>query len=89
MSRTAIVIGFAIAGASLAAAPAAAFWPRSQWLACSEAPTAAEYRRWRCWELDIYDGAITPGYGAGADRPLTRPGPRGSIRRGGAVSRLG
>lgn len=89
MHRTAIAIALALAGASLTAAPAAAFWPRSQWLACSEAPTAAEYRRWRCWELDIYGGAIAPGYGVGADPLQTRPGPRRSIRRGGTVSRLG
>lgn len=89
MHRTAIAIALALAGAGLAAAPAAAFWPRSQWLACSEAPTAAEYRRWRCWELDGHGGAIAPGHGVGADPVPTRPGPRRSIRPGGTVSRLG
>lgn len=75
-------------GASVAF-PAAAFWPRSQWLACSEVATEADYRRWRCWELDGYGGAIMPGHGAGAGPLAPQPGPRRSISRGGAVSRLG
>lgn len=83
----AVAAGCAGIGVVFVAAPAAAFWPRSQWLACSEAATEADYRRWRCWELDGYGGAIMPGAGA---LPLTpQPGPRRSIRRGGSVSRLG
>lgn len=83
----AIATACAVIGAASAASPAGAFWPRSQWLACSEAATQDDYRRWRCWELDGYGGAIMPG--AGAAPHLHEPGPRRSIRRGGAVSRLG
>ena len=86
MSRSLAAIGLAGLGLIAAAAPAAAFWQRSQWLACSEAATAADYQRWRCWELDGYAGAITPGYGPeGPMLQHRRPLPR----RGGAVSRLG
>jgi hypothetical protein len=85
MSRTLAILTLAALGMA-AATPAAAFWQRSQWLACSEATTAAEYQRWRCWELDGYAGEIAPAFDY---RPrLDRHGP--AIRRGrGTVSRLG
>ncbi|WP_186421215.1 hypothetical protein [Bosea sp. CS1GBMeth4] len=86
MHRTLALTGLAMLGMAAAAAPAAAFWPRSQWLACSEAATHADYQRWRCWELDGYAGAIAPppefrqGPGPGS------PAPRAPRR---SVSRLG
>jgi hypothetical protein len=87
MRRNLAIMGLVAVATEAATAPAVAFWPRSQWLACSEAQTAADYQRWRCWELDGYGGAIMPGAGAAPLAP--QPGPRRSIRRGGAVSRLG
>lgn len=88
MSRSLTVIGLAGLGLIAASAPAAAFWQRSQWLACSEAATAADYQRWRCWELDGYAGEIAPGHDF---RPgLERRGPAPAGPRGGrSVSRLG
>ena len=86
MRRKLMLLGFAALGMIAATAPASAFWERSQWRVCSEGTTAAEYQRWRCWELDGYAGAITPGYGPeGPMLQHRRPLPR----RGGAVSRLG
>jgi hypothetical protein len=89
MRRSLAIMGLVAVGTAAATAPAVAFWPRSQWLACSEAQTAADYRRWRCWELDGYGGAIMPGHGLEADPLAVRPRPRRSIRRGDAVRRLG
>lgn len=86
MSRTFAILGLATLGLAASPERAAAFWERSQWLACSEAATAADYQRRRCWELDGYGGAIAPGYDGGGpwrarpQRPKHRPGP---------VSRLG
>jgi hypothetical protein len=72
------------------AAPAEAFWERSQWSRCSDAPTAAEWNRHRCWEIEAYHDAIGyPGYGVtgGHHGP---PYPPGRSRRGGVVvQRLG
>ncbi len=80
----------ALAALALAAAsPAQAFWKRSQWLACSEAATPADYQRWRCWELDGYAGAIAPGYGGSGEWLPPPKTLRPSTRRGGTVSRLG
>ncbi|MGX1788801.1 hypothetical protein ACWIGM_18785 [Bosea sp. NPDC055332] len=89
MSRNLSLLGLVALGMTAVTAPAAAFWERSQWRVCSEGTTAAEYQRWRCWELDGYAGAIAPGYGgAGPEAPLL-PQRRPLPRRGGAVSRLG
>lgn len=85
-----MMLGLVVLGAGAAPTPAAAFWTRSQWLACSEAATAADYRRWRCWELDGYAGEIAPGHGRLGPAELWGPPGRGQpIRRGGPVSRLG
>ena len=88
MDRALVLLGLAAFGTIAAPLPAGAFWQRSQWLACSEAATAADYRRWRCWELDGYPGAITPGYYAAPDGQML-PQRRPLLRRGGSVSRLG
>jgi hypothetical protein len=86
MSRSLVIAGLAGLGLIAVTPSAAAFWQRSQWLACSEAATAAEYQRWRCWELDGYAGEIAPAFD---DRPgLDRRGPAG-LRSGRGVSRLG
>ncbi|KRE12915.1 hypothetical protein ASE66_20765 [Bosea sp. Root483D1] len=86
MSRSLVVVGLTGLGLIAATAPAAAFWPRSQWRVCSEGTTAAEYQRWRCWELDGYAGEIAPAFNY---RPgLDRRGPAGP-RSGRGVSRLG
>jgi hypothetical protein len=89
MVRTFAILGLALLGMSAAPRPAAAFWERSQWLACSEAVTAEDYQRRRCWELDGYAGTIAPAFGGtglgGKMPPQGRPSPR----RGGPVSRLG
>lgn len=88
MGRNLLLPALVMVGLAASATPSAAFWARSQWLACSEAATAADYQRWRCWELDGYAGAIAPGDGAGgAYRPL--PSTRSLQPRRGAVSRLG
>lgn len=89
MGKTLTLLGLAGLGMVAMTAPATAFWARSQWLACSEAATAADYQRWRCWELDGYAGAIMPGYGdVGTERQMPTQ-KRPSLRRGGSVSRLG
>jgi hypothetical protein len=86
MSRNLAILALAAFGLGVAT-PATAFWERSQWRVCSEGTTAAEYQRWRCWELDGYAGEIAPGYGG--------VGPDGQMRsrrpayRRGPVSRLG
>lgn len=84
MQRTLALTGLAVLGMAAATVPAAAFWPRSQWLACSEAATHADYQRWRCWELDGYAGAIAPPpefrQGPGSGSPLPRA-PRRSVSR--------
>jgi len=85
MSRKLTLLGLAALGMIAMSAPAAAFWERSQWRSCSEGTTAADYQRWRCWELDGYAGAIAPGYGP--EGPMLQH--RRTPRRGGAVSRLG
>lgn len=87
MSRSFTILGLVALGMAAATAPAAAFWPRSQWLACSEASTAADYQHWRCWELDGYAGAIAPGYGGGGTEGQMQPQRR--MHRRGTVSRLG
>ncbi|AZO77306.1 hypothetical protein B5U98_17215 [Bosea sp. Tri-39] len=84
-----MIFGLAALGTITTTAPAAAFWPRSQWLACSEAATAADYQRWRCWELDGYAGEIAPGYGGVAPGAQMPPQRRPPLRRGEPVSRLG
>jgi hypothetical protein len=89
MRRNLTLLGLATLGMIGTTLPAAAFWPRSQWLACSEAATAADYQRWRCWELDGYAGAIAPGYGGVGTEGQIRPDRRRPLRRGGSVSRLG
>jgi hypothetical protein len=81
-------LGLATVGLASAMVPAKAFWPRSQWLACSEAAIAADYQRWRCWELDGYAGEIAPAYGRGDDRGAIPVRPR-SLRRDGKVQRRG
>jgi hypothetical protein len=86
MRRNLTLLGLAALGMIAMTAPAAAFWQRSQWRVCSEGTTAAEYQRWRCWELDGYAGEIAPGYGGFG--PAEQWGKR-PMRRGGAVSRLG
>ena len=84
MSRSLAILALAAFGMG-AATPASAFWERSQWRVCSEGTTAAEYQRWRCWELDGCAGAIAPSYGSkGPMWQRKRPLPR----RGGGVSRL-
>lgn len=90
MSTKAMVIILAALG-GLAAAPAGAFWPRSQLMACSEVANEADYRRWRCWELDGFAEApvffgrraidLDPG-AAWRHAPRRRP-------QGGVVRRLG
>jgi hypothetical protein len=89
MGRHLLLQALVIFGMAASTMPSAAFWPRSQWRLCSEGATAAEYQRWRCWELDGYAGEIAPGHGGvdGWHQPL--PNRRPSQRRGGAVSRLG
>ncbi|CAN7215588.1 hypothetical protein LJR090_000853 [Bosea sp. LjRoot90] len=87
MSRKFAILGLATLVSAAMVEPAAAFWPRSQWLACSEAATAADYQRWRCWELDGYAGAIAPGFG-GAGTEGQMP-PQRRMRPRGTVSRLG
>lgn len=72
-----------------APAPADAFWQRSQWSRCSDAPTAAEWSRYRCWQLKPYhDGATGHGFG---DADGFEGIPRGAVRErmapGGAVVR--
>lgn len=85
-----MLVGLAALGMIAMTAPASAFWQRSQWLACSEAATAADYQRWRCWELDGYAGEIAPGYGGFSPaEPWGVPAGKRPVRRGGAVSRLG
>lgn len=88
MSRSLAILALAAFGIG-AATPASAFWERSQWRVCSEGTTAAEYQRWRCWELDGYSGEIAPGYGGVGIEHRTEPQRRPSLRRGGSVSRLG
>lgn len=89
MSRSLAILALAAFGLTASMTPSAAFWPRSQWLACSEAASAADYQRWRCWELDGYAGAIAPGYGVDPAEAWRTPGGRRSMRRGGTVDRLG
>ena len=90
MRRNLTLLGLAALGMTAMTAPAAAFWQRSQWRVCSEGTTAAEYQRWRCWELDGYAGEIAPGYGEfGPAGPWDVPGGKRPVRRGGPVSRLG
>lgn len=84
MRRNLICLGLAAVGMIATTAPSAAFWQRSQWLACSEAATAADYQRWRCWELDGYAGEIAPSEGRSFGRPRQ---PRGT-QPGGIVERL-
>lgn len=86
MGRHLLLPALVVFGMAASTMPSAAFWPRSQWRLCSEGPTAAEYQRWRCWELDGYGGEIGPGYGGVG--PAEQWGKR-PMRRGGAVSRLG
>lgn len=51
-------------------APANAFWQRSQWLACSEAPTEAERIRLNCFVFaPVYEWPVT---GYRGDWPLPR-----------------
>jgi hypothetical protein len=90
MQRSFAVVALAIA-ASAAAAPAGAFWPRSQLMACSEAASEADFQRLRCWELEgrvqvpmSFGPATAPYAGAPAKRqPWTEP------RQGVVVRRLG
>jgi len=89
MSRNLTFLSFAALGMIATTAPAAAFWERSQWRVCSEGTTPAEYRRWRCWELDGYTGEIAPGYGGFGGDLRRVPGRQQPFRRGGSVSRLG
>lgn len=86
MSRNLMFFGLAALGLVMLAAPAEAFWPRSQWLACAEAATEADYQRRRCWELDGYAGEIAPVFGRGHDREAI-PGRSRSLRRGGEIER--
>lgn len=88
MSRSLAILALAALG-TVATIPASAFWERSQWRVCSEGPTAAEYQRWRCWELDGYAGEIAPGYSGVGPYGQMPPKGRPSLRRNGAVSRLG
>jgi hypothetical protein len=88
MSRSLAILALAAFGMG-AATPAAAFWERSQWRVCSEGTTAAEYQRWRCWELEGYAGEIAPGYGGVGPYGQMPPQRRPSLRRDGPVSRLG
>ena len=85
----ATVLGLSLAGAS--AVPALAFWERSQWSRCSDAPTVAEWNRLRCPAIDPYQDA--GGYSGHRD---LGGGVRGGFypddkrRRGGVmVQRLG
>ena len=84
-----MLIGLVAFGVVATTPPAAAFWQRSQWRVCSEGTTPAEYQHWRCWELDGYAGEIAPGYGGIGPEGQTFPQRRPSLRRNGAVSRLG
>jgi len=89
MYRTVALIALSASLAGLTQ-PSEAFWPRSQLMACSEAIREAEYRRWRCWELDGYAGAAMPAFGGGhIDRisPPVQPYRRSPPRN--IVSRLG
>jgi hypothetical protein len=61
-----------------APASADAFWQHSQWSRCADAPTAAEWSRYRCWEIEPYHyGALGPGFG---DGPSLRGKPRSAVR---------
>jgi hypothetical protein len=60
---------------------ASAYWQRSHWLACSEAPTPAERIRLNCYIFaPAYEWPLVPGYGsvieaypgAAPHRPLIR-----------------
>lgn len=90
MNKSFVVASLAIAGFAVAA-PAEAFWPRSQLRACSEGVDEADFQRWRCWELDgqvqvpmSFGPAIAPYPGA-----TGRNGPWHAPRRGAIVRRLG
>lgn len=95
MSRNVSVIALAAQGgimAALLSAPAEAFWPRTQLMACSAIASEADYRRWRCWELDGFAEVprffgrrtIDPDPGA-----AWRHAPRRPPQQGGVVRRLG
>ena len=83
-----------LAAAMIAAAcgPASAFWQRSQASACSDATSASERQRLRCWELNAYADPGWPALsGAGGayllPAPAVRPGP--AYKGGGVTRRLG
>lgn len=85
----AIVLGLGLAG--MGAAPALAFWERSQWSRCSDAPTVAEWNSLRCPAIDPYHDA--GGYSGHGDLGGGVRGglyPQDKRRRGGlVVQRLG
>jgi hypothetical protein len=89
MRRSLIIVALAV-GAGGMAAPAEAFWPRTQLQACSAVANEADFQRWRCWELD---GQVPMSFGPPAIVPY--PGGVGQDwrrlpqRQGPVVRRLG
>jgi hypothetical protein len=72
-----------------ASPPAEAFWQRSQWSRCSDATSADEWNRYRCWQLNPYhDGAASQGFGEGDGiYGMRRGAVRGRMAPGGTVVR--
>jgi hypothetical protein len=85
-----LAVALGLSMASAFAPPADAFWERSQWSRCSDAPTAAEWNRHRCWQIEAYHDAIGyPGYGVTGGHH-DAPYPHARSRRGNVVvQRLG
>lgn len=90
LKQVRVLVPWLIAAAT-AAAPAMAFWERSQWSRCSDAATPAEWSRHRCEDLAPYRddiGRIGHSGVDGAPFPNERL-PKGPARRGVVVRRLG
>lgn len=83
-------IAFGLILATASTAPTLAFWERSQWSRCSDAPTAAEWHRYRCPDIEPYhDGIVHRGYDGAVGDPPDLLYPQGRRLRGGVVKRLG
>lgn len=52
MGRLVLAGLLACAGLFAMQQPASAFWKRSQWAACNEAPSQAERVRLNCWQFE-------------------------------------
>lgn len=91
MSKQVRALAFWLVAAVMTAAPALAFWERSQWSRCSEAATPAAWSRDRCDELEPYRGASGRAGHGGLDGTLAphASGPTIRSRRGGVARRLG